>query len=315
MELLRQVKEEYNGEIRLRKEAFRLRRARILEEIPQIILLRGKINRLWMSCIAGDISQENCERQTEELEGRITRALESSGYEANVLEYRPRCALCEDKGYVGRNMCACLRQKYIDACYNQSNVRTLLEKENFSTFSLDRFSSKPIGGKLSPRDNMAQLREKALRFLEEFDQTAQSLLFIGPCGTGKSFLSHCIARELVERGKTVLYITAYDLVEKLTDVSLGRLEREACNLFWNCDLIIIDDLGCERRTDYAQGQLFNLINERLLREKKMLVSTNLSSAELRSNYDERIFSRIIGNFTGYSFYGEDLRLTKRVKQN
>ena len=75
------------------------------------------------------------------------------------------------------------------------------------------------------------------------------------------------------------------------------------------------DLGCERRTDYAQGQLFNLINERLLREKKMLVSTNLSSAELRSNYDERIFSRIIGNFTGYSFYGEDLRLTKRVKQN
>jgi len=136
---------------------------------------------------------------------------------------------------------------------------------------------------------------------------------------GKTFLANCIAKELLDRGNTVIYLTAFRLFDILEKYKFSKDEEDsyvASNQFdyiLDCDLLIIDDLGTEMNNAFTNSQLYLIINERLLRQKSTVISTNLTLPNINSVYGERIFSRIVSSYSVHRIIGEDIRLHKAVK--
>ena len=149
--------------------------------------------------------------------------------------------------------------------------------------------------------------------IDNFEQKPSNLLFYGDTGVGKTFLSNCIAKEVLEKGKSVIYFTAFQLFDIL---SKGVFEKDADAItahqnIYDCDLLIIDDLGTEMWTHFSSSQFFSCLNERILRKKSVIISTNLSLQELRDRYSDRIFSRITSNFDLCKITGPDIRMQKK----
>ena len=155
--------------------------------------------------------------------------------------------------------------------------------------------------------NLSKIKD----YIRNFNNTNDNLLFYGNSGTGKTFLSHCIAKELLDNGYFVVYRTAEEMIQNLRKIRFeNQVEYE--KLLLDCDLLIIDDLGTEQINEFSKTELFNLLNKRLLKQKKMLVSTNYTLKDLMSIYSERISSRLLGNFKLFKFYGDDIRVTKNL---
>lgn len=248
--------------------------------------------------------------------------------ENNYLNPHFECKLCKDTGYVQKDgklsMCSCLKQRIFDIAYNKSNMGNL-ERENFSNFNIRIFSDKPnkeiYKSDLSPRENMQIIREKVKSFIENFDNPEEkNLIFTGNTGVGKTFLTNCIANEMLQLGKTVLYQTAPVMFDEINDAKFGR-EHARFDLYdniLNVDLLIIDDLGTEKITDSKITELFTIINTRLLNQNhkitKTIISTNLNVDELFKTYTTRIGSRLAGNYRFLRFFGDDLRFKKAKKE-
>lgn len=226
------------------------------------------------------------------------------------------CKDCSDTGFLpGGEKCKCFKQQLIVRAYNMSNLSNVLEKENFQSFNLDIFSDEPFEGqKLTPKKNMMNTLNICEGFVFNFDVNSKdNLLFYGETGTGKTFLANCIAKSLLDKGKIVIYQTAFKLLEILEDLRFGKnSNKEKYSLLFEADLLIIDDLGTEMTNTFTNTELFNIINSRLLAGKKMIISTNLSPKEIMDRYDDRIFSRIFSKFTILHFFGKDLRWEKVI---
>ena len=221
-------------------------------------------------------------------------------------------------------MCSCLKQKIFDIAYNKSNMGNL-ERENFSNFNIRTFSDKSDKEKykseISPRENMKIIREKAELFISNFDNPEEkNLIFIGNTGVGKTFLTNCIANEVLKLGKTVLYQTAPVMFDQINNAKFGK-ENSKFDLYeniLNVDLLIIDDLGTEKITDTKITELFTIINTRLLNQNhkitKTIISTNYNVDELFKTYTTRIGSRLAGNYRFLRFFGDDLRFKKNKNE-
>ena len=238
------------------------------------------------------------------------------------------CKICKDTGFVQKagksEICNCLKQKIYNIAYNKSNIGNL-EFENFGTFNIRLFSDKENKEKykssISPRENMNLLREKANNFIKNFeDPQEKNLIFLGGTGLGKTFLTNCIANELLKEGKTVLYQTAPIMFDDIFDEKYGKTKEQIGlekNIL-NSDLLIIDDLGTEKISDNKIEELFNIINTRLLNQNhkitKTIISTNLTAQELANTYTMRIGSRLAGSYRFLRFFGDDIRLKKGKKE-
>ncbi len=255
------------------------------------------------------------------------KILSSLGKDENYLKPYYECKDCLDTGYITNSynstMCHCLKQKLFNLEYNKSNLSNL-EKENFEHFSFDLYSDEineeKYHSKLSPRKNIEFIYKLSKNFIENFDNVeTKNLLFTGNTGLGKSFLSSCIANELLKLGKTVLYQTAPVMLDTIMDFRFGKANtsKDIYNNLLNVDLLIIDDLGTECINSMKFSELFNIINSRLLnsnRVTKTIISTNLSLDNLFSTYDERIVSRLVGNYDICYFFGDDIRFkNKKIK--
>lgn len=241
------------------------------------------------------------------------------------LKLKHECDICKDRGYVEKlgifEKCICLKRLQEQLRYRKSNLRRRVDKENFRTFKIDKFDD-TIEYEISPELNIkktarAQIEiilAQSLNFIENFDnENTKSLIFYGGVGLGKSFMCSAIAKEMMDKGKSVVYYTANELVDML---QLYTFDRES---FFkehiiedyrdldDVDLLIIDDLGAELTNNFVKTSLFNIINNRIIKDKKLIISTNLNPMELKERYDERIFSRIIMYTDAYKFVGEDLR--------
>ena len=234
------------------------------------------------------------------------------------------CNDCLDTGYITNlhesTMCHCLKQKLFNLEYNKSNLSNL-EKENFEHFSFDLYSDEineeKYHSKMSPRKNIEFIYKLSQKFIENFEDSNQkNLLFTGNTGLGKSFLSSCIANELLKKGKTVLYQTAPVMLDTIMDYRFGKANtsKDIYDNLLNVDLLIIDDLGTECINNMKFSELFNIINTRLLNSNKVtktIISTNLSLDNLFSTYDERIVSRLVGNYNICYFFGDDIRFKNK----
>ena len=248
--------------------------------------------------------------------------LNSLNIDDNYLKPKFECNDCNDTGYITENyeskMCHCLKQKLFDIEYNKSNISNL-DRDNFDNFSFDLYSDEineeKYKSKNSPRKNMEFIYKLSKKFIDNFDDKNQkNLLFTGNTGLGKSFLSSCIAREMLKKGKTVLYQTAPVMLDTIMDYRFGKenTSKDIYDNLLNVDLLIIDDLGTECINNMKFSELFNIINTRLLNNStKTIISTNLSLENLFSTYDERIVSRLVGNYDICHFYGDDIRFIKK----
>ena len=254
-----------------------------------------------------------------ELQARRAELLKGLGYEADALDDKPSCALCGDTGWAGNEMCACLKElcakeqmKALTALLN------LTEEQSFDKLRLDVYSNLPWKGQdLSPRAQMSQVVSICKGFSKQFPKyPVKNLLLSGGTGLGKTFLSGCIAREVSERGCSVVYDTAINLfaafeTRKFTrDAAEERQARDDTRSYLSCDLLILDDLGSELTTPLVQSTLYEVVNSRLQTDKRTIISTNLSIEQIAERYSPQIVSRIGGLYEELTFYGQDIRLNQ-----
>ena len=245
---------------------------------------------------------------------RIT-LLVANGFPGDYLEMPYTCPDCQDTGYIGSRKCTCFKKAEIELLYAQSNLNEILEKENFDSFSFDYYSAtiKNEATGLSALETARRAYDTAQRFVQNFDHKFENLFLYGDTGVGKTFLSHCIARELLRSTHCVLYFSAYDLFDMMAANSFSRKDTGTDEeLLYDCDLLIIDDLGTERNTDFVVSQLFVCLNDRILNRKSTIISTNLTLEEIKTNYTERTFSRISNHYKILRLAGDDIRIQKKL---
>ncbi len=255
------------------------------------------------------------------------KAKKESLLEKNNVSLAPKyeCDKCKDTGYITINMrtemCTCMKQKLLDNYYNRFNL-SYLKLQNFERFDESLYSDKAdfekYHSKNSPRENIIKIKNLANKFIEEFNNPeAKNLLFTGTAGVGKTFISGCIANELLQNGHTVLYETAPQLLDDIFEYKYGSKSKNLKDLYdsiFNVDLLIIDDLGTENQTSAKFTELFTIINTRILNPNtKTIISTNHDLKQLSKLYDDRILSRLIGHYVICRFFGDDIRLLKNKK--
>ena len=248
-------------------------------------------------------------RELEELARQKLILLTEAGFSSDYLDMGYTCQDCKDTGYIGNEKCHCFKQKIIETLYDKSNLRMLTKSANF----------KLLTDKYYQGDDLIKFRgavKAAEEFINNFGSDYQNLFIYGTVGTGKSFLSICIANELLKKGHSVIYFSSTGLFELLAENSFdyknkGEL-RGIYEDLYNCELLIIDDLGTERTNNFVASELFSCLNERDNRKKATIITTNLSLEQLQNTYSDRIFSRITSNFRLLKLSGQDIRKIKKI---
>lgn len=291
------------------------RRAEVYERIPKYSELEDRTASLSVAqgkkLLSGDADAlETLRKDLTRLKEEKKQLLLDAGFPADYLEPVYSCPDCRDTGYRNREKCHCFRQAEISLLYEQSGIQDLLKQNNFTLLSYEYYAGEALA--------LFQNAVKTCRsFIKNFNSDYHNLFFYGTVGTGKSFLSCCVAKELMDRGYSVIYFGATGLFDLLSDAAFHTQNRdERQNAYadlYQCDLLIIDDLGTELTNQFTSSQLFSLLNERHLGKKSTLVSTNFTLAQLRDRYSDRIFSRITSNYEVCRLAGEDIRMYKLQK--
>lgn len=235
----------------------------------------------------------------------------------DYLEEKFTCNSCKDKGFLkDGSRCNCLKQEIVNEAYRMSNLSRILEKENFDNFDANIFSEQKFEDKnISPRENILYMLSVCDDFVVNFDKdNGENLLFQGTTGLGKTFMCNCVAKELLDKGKTVIYQTAFKILEILESYKFKKdnnpLTEENYKMLFDCDLLIIDDLGTEVTNSFTNSEIFNIVNTRIIEGKKTIISTNLPLTEIWQTYTGRTLSRILDHFRLLQFFGKDLRWEK-----
>ncbi len=236
--------------------------------------------------------------------------LSGAGYPPDYLEPIYDCPDCKDTGYIDGKKCHCFIREQINELYRQSNISDILAEENFDKLSLDYYTDDEL-------DMMKGIIEACKDFVKNFDTSYDNLLFFGPPGSGKTFLTNCITKELLDTGHSVIYFTSTQLFDTLATYIFRNNEasEDVVNVhedIFSCNLLVIDDLGTETVNSFVISQLFLILNERNLRKRSTVISTNLAISELSERYMERSVSRIIGNYSFLNPRTGDLRF--RIKK-
>lgn len=298
------------------------RREEIKNKYPEILELDTTIQKLClnlsMAALRGITDQNelnNIKEEITDLRAKKYEMLVSHGYNPDYLNLHYNCPKCKDTGFIGIDKCSCFKSKLIKLYYKDSDLEEAVKTNNFKNFNINLYSNHKLNDeRYTPRKNIEDILEYITgEYLPNFKNSNTNLLFYGNSGTGKTFLSWCIAKELLDKGYLVIYKTSDELIKDLRSIALEN-NSTLLDLLINCDLLIIDDLGAEQVTDFTTNELFNLINKKLLNNKKMLISTNLNLLEISNIYTTRLYSRLLGNFKLFKFYGDDVRIKLNISK-
>ncbi|MCR5178481.1 MAG: ATP-binding protein [Lachnospiraceae bacterium] len=317
--------EQYNGILReyeeKRRKARQLReerRAEVEAAVPAFSELDAMMSDVALGYAKGFENDLNgagtgdAVRKFRDIAEKRKSLLVSGGFPPDYLESVYECPLCDDTGFVDGKKCRCYLEResglLSETLYLNSHIRALSGKTDFDMLREDLYTDDNSGDSLK---RFRGARDAALNFASTFPDTQKNLLFMGSVGTGKTTLSVCIAKKLIERGFSVIYFSSVSLFELLGRVSFDnekRSERDrVLSDIYNCDLLVIDDLGTELLNSFVEEQLFSIINERSLRDRRMVISTNQDTKDLQRVYGDRIFSRIISEFVILKLTGSDIR--------
>lgn len=307
--------EEYEN---LRSENERRREksvAQVYAILPQIKEIDDKMYSLGQNTLREILQNPDKQGLKEELHKkyeilRQTRReiLEKNSIPIDFDKVKYRCNKCEDKGYIeGVGRCSCFNQRVLDCMYEQSKMQELFKTQNFESFNMKYYSDKKYEkyGK-SPKENMENIKSFCEKYADNFKSAKKNLCFYGDTGLGKTFMSSCIAKRLIDNGFTVLYIRSSKLFKLLEDEKFGR-NPESVEELYKCDMLVIDDLGTEPDGKNNPAYILELINERIMNNKKVILNTNLNFAGMEKKYTKRFSSRLIESFNVLLFFGEDIR--------
>lgn len=255
-------------------------------------------------------------------QAKKTELLRRLGLPDDYLDEIYSCPKCHDTGFDedGRR-CECLKQLTLKYIGKNSNLTEHMKAQTFDRFDISLFADQPASGGHSPLVVIQSAYEKCVRFANTFDQGHENILLLGNAGTGKTYLSSCIANRALERQKTVYYQTAFKLFELMEQVRFNKLAADeleqaeyTVRYVKEVDLLIIDDLGTEFITQFSAASLFDIINTRLTEGKSTILSSNLSFDKLEEIYSNRLRSRLAGDYDVIKLVGQDLRLLKKFKR-
>ncbi len=243
----------------------------------------------------------------------------------DFLENVYRCNICKDTGFCEESgasiPCRCYRSILAEKMMESYGISS--DNGTFEEFKIEYYSDDTIenvnGIDVSQRKIMGKVFKMCKNFADEYESgETDNMLFTGKTGVGKTFMCNSIAYELVKKGVPVLYMSAPSLLAKATMITSSDEQRmnqqEFCSLVRSVDVLIIDDLGTEKQSDTKYQELLEILNERIRgygRGLRTVISTNLSPKDIYSYYDERIASRIIGEFKRIRFVGENIRMIKK----
>lgn len=324
--ILRRALDRFEADKAARAQDFQRRREAVYQAVPRIREidreLRSTMSQILSSALRRGADPGPAIRRIRDgnlsLQEEKRRLLTEHGYPADFLEEKPKCPICGDSGYNGSALCRCLRGYYAKEQLRELSQMLDLGNQSFDTFSLDWYAQTPDPQwGLSPRENMEAVYETCVHYASHFGKGSGNLLLSGAPGLGKTFLSAAIAREVSQRGFSVVYDTAGHVFSQFESRKFDRDEdgeaQAAVERCLRCDLMILDDLGTELTTAFTQSALYELINGRLLAGKPMVISTNLLLADLEKRYSPQIVSRLKGEYELLAFFGEDIRRLKRER--
>jgi len=292
------------------------RKKQVYNRFPQIKGIDDEISLIGLKLAKSVLTNPNdresivhkSREEIEALRARKCKVLADNNIPDNYLEMKYHCNMCKDKAFLPNGeKCNCFKQEIINEAYKMSNIENVLNKENFSNFNLEIFStekSKERG--VSPRENIFEILTYCEDYVHNF------ILFYGSTGLGKTYMCNCIAKDLLDKGYLVIYQTSFRILEILEDYkfrrdSEGKISEENYKNLFDCDLLIIDDLGTELTNTFTSSELFNIVNTRLTAGKSIIISTNLTPSQIGETYTQRTLSRILDQFKIYDFFGSDLR--------
>jgi len=324
-DLIREIEMEYEETRQNNAMDLENRKRVIFAQIPRLEEIDFEIKSLGLKLYKIALSGDDVKSKIDELRAEQKKLLETkkalliaNGFPEDELSERYVCSICRDTGSHDAKPCVCYKKKLIEKAYQQSNLSALLTHQSFDTFDLSLYSDEVDADfGMSPKEYMHNILDVCREFVKNFDTKSQNLLFWGDPGLGKTFLSTCIAKELIATNHSVIYETAYKTFSMLEELKFKRSDNEEKLRFkvdklYSCDLLILDDLGSEFATQYTTAALFDIINSRLIAGKKTVINTNLSIGELKNKYGERVVSRLYGHYQVLNFIGSDIRIDKSV---
>lgn len=316
------IMREYNRKQLMHRHILEEHKQEVYQKIPRLREIEREIAAVSLQAIRRRLDNSRTsvsyayKQEIAALARERRQLLLANGYPEDYLSMQYDCPTCQDTGYVDGQKCHCFRKAAVDLLYKQSNLEEILKKENFDSFSFSFYSDtiRNEATGLTARETAEDAVAKAKQFINNFDRRFQNLFLYGNTGVGKTFLSHCIAKELIDQAHCVIYFSAFDLFDKLAKNTFQRESGIADTQkdILECDLLIIDDLGTELTNSFVASALFQCINERIMRKKSTIISTNLSLDQFSDTYSERIFSRITSHYTMIKLIGNDIRIQKRL---
>ncbi|MBR7093147.1 MAG: ATP-binding protein [Clostridia bacterium] len=241
------------------------------------------------------------------LQQKITDLLHREGEQADNFEPQYTCPRCRDTGHLPGGLCTCMTELMQALACEQICLQGKMKLTDFADVREDYYPDTPDASGIIPRERMHSVIDYCRTYAEEFDASSPNLLLCGYTGTGKTFLSLAIAREVIRRGFSVIYAPVQQLLSRLEKEHFGRSDEDSMQPLTDCDLLIIDDLGTEFTSPFYISCLYQIVNTRALEGKPCIISTNLSHSELLERYGEQLASRLTGLYVPLLFFGRDIR--------
>lgn len=325
--LLAEARRELERERASRSEAFEERRREVYAREPRIRAIDRTLSQTAAAVLKAALNTggdpaaaiEGLRQQNLALQAERAGLLSRMGLPADYLTEKPMCEKCGDTGYAGSATCDCVKERYAKLLREQLSTVLPIRDQNFARFNMEYYSTRPdkrLG--LSPRENMEYNLDECKAYAKNFGAQSPNLLLYGSTGLGKTFLSSCIAEAVAARGFSVAYDTAINIVAAYETIKFGggngEEAAERAARYERADLLIIDDMGTEMGTAFTVSALYNLINNRLMARRPMIVNTNLPPEALSEKYSPAVASRLLGEFISLRFFGDDIRLLKKQKQ-
>ena len=250
-----------------------------------------------------------------DLESKKLAYLTRTGISPDYAAIIPYCKLCGDTGFTANGRpCSCFQELMVPALFNASGL-DLYQDISFAQFS---------DGFFSPPAKIRSIRAVSEAYVAGFPGQTRNILFWGNPGTGKTFMAVCIAREVVQKSVSVLFIRISDLLETMNAYRTQMLSfspdeerltalKAKRNLILNGGLLVIDELGIEARSPNTVADLLQILGTRQQLGLATLITTNLSLSDLQKVYDNRLSSRLLGDYTSFQFEGDDIRTSPRYR--
>ena len=316
--MVNQIYEKIRGEFEQKRreaqKAAQQRKKEIYAAIPALAEIDRKINltatEYSIRIINGEDVKNEMEEELSRLSDQKDNCLKQNGLSREDFLPVYSCGLCKDTGILDGEFCKCFKSRVIQENFKSSNIGNNLDYQSFEKFDLKFYPDQKEGRyPLTPYENMKRNYAVCRKFADKFDDAKKSLLLIGGTGLGKTYLSTCIAKQLLTEGKSVIYISAVDFFKRIEKSRFEQNDGEI-KMFENCDLLIIDDLGTEAPSAYTIAVFSDILDKRWRCERKLIISSNNRLTEFEKLYGQRVFSRLAGSFECLLFYGKDIRVQK-----